>query len=178
MIRDSSRCRAIPPLVLVAFAVAACGGKRTILRAERPPSVPTSGDVRVGDCADPTGEGVFGDRPKPQHADRDLDGDEVAEIVVADRRLCTDAGNCHWNLYRTEGECHRYIGTVSAVSIQRVKPRGEDGFFGLRAWWNLTGNRRVLMQEYRFRRGGYRLVEARLCRITKDERVLCAEPGR
>ena len=117
----------------------------------------------------------MGDRPSPWRADRDLDGDGADELVVADRTLCTSEGNCHWNLYRAEGDCHRYLGTVSAVGIQRIRPRGEDGFYGLRGWWRLTSGGRVLLQEYRFRRGGYRLVEAFLCRQASDDQLLCQE---
>jgi hypothetical protein len=116
--------------------------------------------------------------PTPWRADRDLDGDRTLEIVVADRTLCTAQGNCHWNLFRREGDCQRYLGTISAAAIQRTPQRGEDGFFGLRTWWHFTGGGRMLMQEYAFRRGGYRLIEALLCRQEGDDRVLCEEQGR
>lgn len=155
----------------------ACGS-RALPPQSRPQPLPARPEVHPGDCADPTAHGVFGEQPSLWRADRDLDGDDVDEIVVADRTLCTPEGNCHWNLYRTEGECYRYLGTVSAASIQRLLSRGEHGFFSLRGWWRLTDDRRVLLQEYRFRRGGYRLVEALTCQQADDDRILCAEQGR
>ncbi len=163
--------------LLMSVLVSGCGRKRGTSPAPARP-LPVQGDVRVGDCADPAKEGVVGEAPSLDRADRDLNDDGNDEVVVAARGMCTKEGNCHWNLYRTEGECHRYLGTVSASGIQRIPPRGEDGFYGLRGFWRLTGDGRVLLQEYRFRRGGYRLVEAVLCRQADDDRILCEEQGR
>ena len=38
--------------------------------------------------------------PQVDHADRDLDGDGQAEIIVVDRAMCTADGNCYWNVFR------------------------------------------------------------------------------
>jgi hypothetical protein len=160
----------------VALQVVGCGGRGSV-RPKYPQALPVRTDVEVGECADPAKQGVIGRTPNLVRADRDLDGDRVAEIVVADRELCTVEGNCHWNLYRRQGQCYRYLGTVSAASLQRVGPRSE-GFIGLRGWWKLTAGERILLQEYRFLRGGYRLVEALPCRQTDDDRIVCAERGR
>lgn len=179
--RRASRARLVFCIgaALVALCMGlGCTGKTRGVGAAEPRLLPVSGDVRVGECADPAAQGVFGDAPALQHADRDLDGDGIDEVVVADRNLCTADSNCHWNIYRTQGECHRYVGTISAASIQRLARRGEAGFFGLRGWWNLTGGRRMLMQEFAFQRGGYRLVDALLCRHVEDDRIVCEERGR
>lgn len=166
---------------LAAGATGACLGKKRALGppiGTMGPPVPVSTGPNVGSCADPTSEGVFSDSPIIERADRDLDGDRVDELVVMDRTLCTSENNCHWNIYRPESGCHRYVGTVSASAIQRLSTRGEQGFFGLRGIWQLTGGGRVLLQEYEFRRGGYRLREALLCRFDADDRLLCEGDGR
>ena len=166
-------------LAWVALSLVACvNRKRSLAGPPVPRALPTRSAVQVGGCADPTRHGVFGDKPDLQRADRDLDGDGVDEMVVMDATQCTPDRNCHWNLYRTEAQCHRYLGTVSAFAIQRLTVRDERGFFGLRGWWHLTGGKRLLMQEYRFRRGGYRLVEALLCRQDGDDLLLCEDRGR
>ena len=161
----------------VACLAAACTRTRSPLRSPTPAAT-AQGDLYPGDCADPGKEGRLGDRPTLSWANRDLDDDQVDEVIVADQTLCTSEGNCHWNVYKKLGECHRYLGTVSAAYIQRIPPRGEEGFYGLRGFWRLTGGERVLLQEYRYRRGGYRLVEAVPCRQANDDRILCLEQGR
>lgn len=169
--------------VTIALAVASliaatgCGRKRGVAPSPTRP-LPVRGDVQLGECAEPDREGVMSEDPTPWRADRDLDDDGADEVVVADRSLCTREGNCHWNIYSLQDSCHRYLGTVSASDIQRIRPRSEAGFYGLRGFWRLTGDGRVLLQEYRFRRGGYELVEAILCRLADDDRILCEEPGR
>ena len=152
--------------------------KRTVGASVTAAPLPVAVGTEVGACANPTSEGLFSANPDIERADRDLDGDRVDEMVVMDRTLCTAQKNCHWNIYRTENGCHRYVGTVSAFAIQRLRTRGEGGFFGLRGIWNLTGGQRVLMQEYQFQRGGYRLKEALLCRYDDGDRLLCEERGR
>jgi hypothetical protein len=131
---------------------------------------------RVGQCADPERSGVVGKRPKLTRADRDLDGDARPEVVVADRNMCTAHGNCYWNLYsqdRSAG-CQRYLGTIAASVIDRLTRRGDQGFHDLRGWWQLSADSRVLLQEYRYRHGGYRVVDALVCRQEGDDRLLCA----
>jgi hypothetical protein len=166
------------PALALAVSTAACASSRRVgTRPRRPAAAST---VVAGDCADPDRDGVLSQRPTPKRADRDLDGDRVPEIVVADLKLCSEGGNCHWNLFggRPSGGCRRYLGTVDAVGIERLPERGEGGFHDLRGWWRLAGDRRLLMQRYRFRHGGYRVEEVLLCRQKEDDRLLCAEDGR
>jgi len=159
---------------LVALALVA-GCHRT--RAVQPMPVSTAA---VGQCADPSRAGVLSKSPHLHRADRDLDGDSTPEVVVADRELCTAGGNCYWNLFgedRTAG-CSRYLGTVAGSVIDRLVRRGEDGFHDLRAWWQLSSDSRVLLQEYRYRHGGYHIVEAMVCRQEGDDQLYCAEDGK
>jgi hypothetical protein len=152
----------------------ACGSSRAASSA-RPRPLPVTPTVRTGECADPDRDGVLGERPTLTHADRDLDGDGEDEIVISDRALCTPEGNCHWNVFHDQAGCLRYVGTLSAARVQRLPRRGEDGFADVRAIWYLTGENRLLLQEYRFRRGGYRVADVLLCRESGDDSVLCAE---
>jgi len=162
------------PLLTAALALGlALAGACTRTRTYGP--VPVSVG-RVGQCADPVRGGVLSERPRLSRADRDLDGDRQPEVVVADRRMCTAQGNCYWNVYtkdRTSG-CQRYLGTVAAAFIDRLARRGDDGFHDLRGWWRLSSDSRVLLQEYHYRHGGYRVVEAMACRQEGDDRLLCA----
>jgi hypothetical protein len=154
--------------------VLACGASRTASSAG-PRPLPVTPTVRAGECAAPDRDGVIGDRPALTHADRDLDGDGQDEIVISDHTLCTPEGNCHWNVFHDQAGCLRYVGTISAARVQRLPRRGEDGFADVRAIWYLTGENRLLLQEYRFRRGGYRIADVLLCRESGDDSVLCAE---
>lgn len=162
-------------VVLAVLALGACGRRHPVTAPGQP--LPVAPALPDGACADPERDGVVSERPALKRADQDLDGDRTPEVVVADRALCTAEGNCHWNLFRRQDGCYRYLGTVAAARMQRVPRRGEDGLFGLRTWWNLTGDGRLLLQEYGYRRGGYRVVEVLLCRQADDDRVLCAEGG-
>jgi hypothetical protein len=157
-------------VVVIALVAAACGGRRAAPTGPAPAS-----SVRIGDCADPARDGVLGASPALERADLDLDGDQVAEAVATDRNLCSEQGNCHWNLFARQGQgCYRYLGTVAAAAIEPLADRGERGFLDLRGWWRFKDGDRVLMQHYRFRRGGYHVVEAMVCREI-DDRLLCAE---
>jgi hypothetical protein len=150
-----------------------CGGAPPPARG--PGQLPPA-SVRVGDCADPARDGVISEPPRLEHDDHDLDGDAVKEVVTVDRRLCTPEGNCYWNLFagRAEGGCHRYLGTIEAGWFQRLRDRGEDGYHDLRAWWRFSADR-SLVQQYRFRAGGYQVVDALICRRVPDGQTLCAE---
>ena len=161
------------PLALV---LAACGGhtKRKVTAVP----VPT---VAVGDCGSPGKDGVMGASPDPVHADRDLDGDGAVEVVIADRTMCTPEGNCYWNVFVPPPDgaadaCERFAGTLAAVALEESGGHGEDNFVDLRGYWRLTGGGRLLLQEYRFRRGGYQVTDAILCRREGDDRLLCEEP--
>lgn len=146
-----------------------CGGK------DRRPKLAAVANARVGDCADPETSGVVSASPSLRHADRDLDGDRAPELVVADRAMCSGE-NCYWNVFTDDAAagCRRYVGTISGAAIDRLGRRGDDGFRALRGWWRLGGDDRYLLQLYEYRRGGYRLVEALLCRREADDRLLCA----
>jgi hypothetical protein len=158
-------------LIIVAASVGGCIGRKVVR--------PDPSTVQLGACADPSRDGVLSRRPQLSRADKDLDGDRTNETVVADRNLCTREGNCYWNVFSSgRNGCERYVGTIEAAVIDRLAPRGEDGYRDLRGWWRLTDDRRVLLQEYRFRQGGYRLVDALLCRELEDDRLLCASDER
>lgn len=156
-----------------AVAVAACGGGRRVTK-------PAPATVELGGCGDPTRDGVVSARPRLDRADKDLDGDGVAEMVTTDRALCTEHGNCYWNVFtaRAEQGCHRYLGTIAAAAIDRLGEKGEDGFVDVRGWWRLSGDGRLLLQQYRFQQGGYRVVDALLCREQEDDRLHCASEQR
>ncbi len=116
--------------------------------------------------------------PKSDHADRDLDGDGVAESIVVDRSMCTVEGNCYWNVFLSHaGECARYAGTFAAAALEPLSSRGEDGLSDVRGYWNLHGGRQLL-QSYRFVRGGYQLVEALVCRRGSDDKLECMDDER
>ena len=174
-----SRIRRVAPVAVLVVGAAACGGK------SRPPARVTdrpAPTVQVGACGEPERDGIVGVRPRPDRDDRDLDGDGVPEVVVADRGLCTAEGNCWWNVFRRGGEgdeaCARYAGTLAAASLEPLAARGDDGFADVRAYWNLTSNGRFLVQDYRYVRGGYQVADALLCRRESDDRLLCSEDER
>jgi hypothetical protein len=165
-----SPARASIPIALVFLAAGGCSRARPV----QPTPVSSA---QVGQCADPNRAGAVSARPRIQRADRDLGGDARLEVVAADRGLCTADGNCYWNVFTFDeaADCHRYAGTIAASVIDLLARRGEDGYHDLRAWWRLTGGSRVLLQEYRYRHGGYRMEEAMVCRQEGDDRLLCAE---
>ena len=144
-------------------------------RAKPTRPIPIS-TASVGQCADPSRAGVVSKSPRLQRADRDLDGDGKPEAVVADESICTADGNCYWNIYSQDASagCQRYLGTIAGSVIDRLVRRGDDGFHDLRAWWRLTSDSRFLLQEYRYRHGGYRMAEAMVCRQGEDDRLECA----
>jgi hypothetical protein len=146
--------------------------------APRPVPAPS---VQVGSCATPGRDGVVGPAPRLERADRDLNGDGVAEAIVVDRALCTAQGNCHWNVFvAASGEapdCARYAGTFEAARLEPLATKGDDGMADVRGYWNLHGGR-LLLQSYRFARGGYRIIEALICRRATDDKLDCADSDR
>lgn len=167
-----SRC-SITLLVLVA----ACGGKKA---ATTPRAMP-SPSVQVGACGVPGRDGVMGASPKIDRADRDLDGDGVSESIVVDRTLCTAEGNCYWNVFlappQGSGECARYAGTFAGAALEPLASRGDDNMTDVRGYWNLHGGR-LLLQSYRFARGGYEITEALLCKRDRDDKLECMDETR
>jgi hypothetical protein len=175
MRRATKRWRRVTGGMIAVLGLAACSAGR---RVPTHPALLPAPDVVVGACADPARDGVLGATPRLARYDRDLDGDGRAEVVTADLGLCTAEGNCHWNLFSRPGRdpCARYLGTIAGAAMDRLAERGERGFSDVRSWWRFGGGR-VLLQEYRFRHGGYRLVEALLCRPAQDgadARLQCA----
>jgi hypothetical protein len=135
--------------------------------------------IQVGACGEPGRDGVMGKAPKTGRADRDLNGDGVVESIVADRAICTAEGNCYWNVFvhpatTDPTACSRYAGTFAAAGLEPLASRGEDNMQDVRGYWNLHGGR-VLLQSYRFVRGGYQLVEALLCRRGSDDKLECMD---
>jgi hypothetical protein len=129
--------------------------------------------VQVGMCAEPT---------LGEHADRDLDGDGKPEIIVADRASCAVVGgdkqNCHWNVFKSStGECTRYIGTFDGSGLEALPQKGDDNMSDVRAYWAQPGGR-LLLQSYRFVRGGYEIADVLQCKYAADDRLECAETGR
>jgi hypothetical protein len=162
--------------VSIVVVVAAC----THPAAPRGPhamTVPTP-SVAVGACADPGHDGVMGAPPRAEHADRDLDGDGRAERIVVDRAMCTPDGNCYWNVFtQPAGECARFAGTFAGAALEPLASRGEGGMSDVRGYWNLHGGR-LLLQSYKFSRGGYQLVDAVVCKRAPDDRLECADTDR
>ena len=134
--------------------------------------------VAVGACATPDRDGVVSAAPRIDRADRDLNGDGIAEAVAVDRALCTPEGNCYWNVFvlpaGRSSECPRYVGTFEAGPLETLATRGDDNMADVRGYWNLHGGR-LLLQTYRFQHGGYRLIDALLCKRASDDRLDCAD---
>ena len=85
------------------------------------------------------------------------------ENIVVDRSMCTAEGNCYWNVFIApppgSQECSRYAGTFAAAALEPLAAKGDDNMSDVRGYWNLHGGR-LLLQSYRFVRGGYQLVDA------------------
>jgi hypothetical protein len=145
--------------------------------ATMPRSIPTP-SVQVGSCATPGHDGVMSAAPRLDRADRDLNGDGAAEAIVVDRSLCTSEGNCYWNVFVVppagSSDCARYAGTFEGGALEPLATRGDDHMADVRGYWNLHGGR-LLLQSYRFLRGGYRIVEALLCKRGDDDKLDCAD---
>jgi len=161
-------------LGLVLVALVAC-------QPRRPPAAPTpipTPSVQVGSCATPGRDGVIGAAPRLDRADRDLNGDGIAEAIVVDRSLCSEQGNCHWNVFVVpsagSADCSRFAGTFEGSALEPLTTKGDDNMADVRGYWNLHGGR-LLLQSYRFVRGGYHLVEALLCKRADDDKLDCAD---
>jgi len=162
------------PRILLILALAAC---HRAPRATSPRVIPTP-SVQVGACGEPGRDGVMGEAPTLDRADRDLNGDGTVEAIVVDRSMCTAEGNCYWNVFlappRGSQECSRYAGTFSAAALEPLAAKGDDNMSDVRGYWNLHGGR-LLLQSYRFVRGGYQLVDALLCKRAADDRLDCTD---
>ncbi len=161
-------------LCCIALAAVAC---RREPSDTTPHAMPLA-SVQVGSCATPGRDGVMGARPRIDRADRDLNGDGRPEAIVVDRGMCSGDGNCYWNVFvlpgASRGECARYAGTFEGRALEPLPTKGDDGMADVRGYWNLHGGR-LLLQSYRFVRGGYRIVEALLCRRANDDKLDCAD---
>jgi hypothetical protein len=158
-------------LLLVATACSRRSASSTTPRQMPTPS------VQVGACGEPGRDGVMGNAPRVDHADRDLDGDGRTEAIVVDRSMCTAEGNCYWNVFtpgREVGACSRYAGTFEGSALETMTARGDDNMADVRSYWNLQGGR-LLLQSYRFTRDGYKAVDALLCKRATDDRLDCAD---
>ena len=160
--------------ILLILALAAChrAPHATSLRVIPTPS------VQVGACGEPGRDGVMGEAPTLDRADRDLNGDGTVEAIVVDRSMCTAEGNCYWNVFlsppRGSQECSRYAGTFAAAALEPLAAKGDDNMSDVRGYWNLHGGR-LLLQSYRFLRDGYQIVEVLLCKRATDDRLDCAD---
>jgi hypothetical protein len=159
---------------LVGLALAGC---RREPRATAPRQIPVPA-VQVGACATPGRDGVTSAAPRLDRADRDLNGDGAAEAIAVDRSLCTPEGNCYWNVFvgppAGSPDCTRYAGTFEGSALEPLAGKGDDNMADVRGYWNLHGGR-LLLQSYRFVRGGYRIVDALLCKRAGDDRLDCAD---
>jgi hypothetical protein len=159
---------------LLLLALAAC----THPHGPSSPRVMPTPSVQVGACGTPGRDGVTSTSPRLERADRDLDGDGAPEAIVVDRALCTGDGNCYWNVFTSppagSGECARYAGTLAAAALEPLDGKGDDRMTDIRGYWNLHGGR-LLLQSYRFARGGYQIIDVLLCKRAADDRLECAE---
>jgi len=168
-------CPIVIPIVIAATLIAiGCHP-----RGSSGPRVMPTPSVQVGACGDPSRDGVIGTSPNIDHADRDLDGDGALEPVAVDRSMCTGDGNCYWNVFvrPKAGGCSRYSGTIAAAALELLATKGEDGMTDVRGYWNLHGSR-LLLQTYRFVRGGYEIVDTLLCKRAADDKLECADSDR
>jgi hypothetical protein len=165
---------------------AVCGAGVALAACHRalPPTTPRpipATSVQVGSCANPGRDGVLGPSPRLDRADRDLNGDGVAEAIVVDRSLCTAEGNCYWNVFvlppAGSSECARYVGTFEGGALEPLTTTGDDNMADVRGYWNLHGGR-LLLQSYKFLHGGYRIVDALLCKRAGDDTLECADSER
>ena len=168
------------PWVALAILTGACGPQRSPAAPDRPrvTALPPP-TIKVGDCGVPEHDGIVSAAPRLVRADRDLDGDGQPEPVVADQAMCTAERNCYWNVFRAapDGGCARFAGALAGAYLEPRAPGPGGVPASVRAYWNL-GGRRLLMQDYEFKRGGYILTDTLLCRREDDDRLRCTEDER
>jgi hypothetical protein len=161
-------------VVVASFASAACHSGKHV---SSPRVMPTP-SVQVGACGEPGRDGVMGSSPRIDRADRDLDGDGRPESIVVDRAMCSEQGNCYWNVFVApkpgSQDCSRYAGTFAGTALEPLAAKGDDNMRDVRGYWNLQGGR-LLLQSYRFARGGYQLVDALLCKRASDDKLECMD---
>ena len=162
-------------IFLAVVVLAGCGKKQTGSTLRMP-----TASIQPGTCAVPEKDGIMSEKPRVDHADRDLDGDGRVELIVVDRAKCDDNNNCFWNVFRQPrepGECARYAGTFAGSALETMTTRGEDNMSDVRAYWK-QNNGRLLLQSYRFARDGYRIDDVLQCKRGADDRLDCADTDR
>ena len=163
--------------ILGTLAVVGCHGSTSVTS---PRTMPTP-SVQVGTCGQPGRDGVMSSAPRSDRADRDLNGDGTVESIVVDRALCTPEGNCYWNVFVAppagSQDCSRYAGTFAGAALEPLGAKGDDNMSDVRGYWNLQGGR-LLLQSYRFARGGYQIVDALLCKRAMDDKLECMDEER
>lgn len=166
----------MPLRLVLLLAAAACTHAARATTSTTPVPTPS---VQVGSCAEPGKDGVMGERPRAERADRDLGGTGTPAIVVVDRGKCTALGNCYWNVFEPAraGSCARYLGTFAAAALEPLASKGDDNMSDVRAYWVEDGGR-TLLQTYRFVRGGYQIVDVVQCKRAGDDRIECADGDR
>lgn len=174
-VRPFDTVRGVSRWFLAISVLAGCHHKAVV----RDPRVLPTPSVQVGACGEPGRDGIQSAHPRIERADRDLDGDGRAEAIVTDRAMCTEEGNCYWNVFvapraGSPDTCSRYVGTFAAAALEPLATRGEDNMTDVRGYWNLHGGR-LLLQAYRFARGGYQIADALLCRRATDDKLECAD---
>jgi hypothetical protein len=81
-------------------------------------------------------------------------------------------------VFKTQpGECTRFIGTFDGGGLEAMAQKGDDNMSDVRAYWAEAGGR-LLLQSYRFVRGGYQISDVLQCKYAADDRLECAETGR
>jgi hypothetical protein len=87
----------------------------------------------------------------------------------------------YWNVFVVpptgSSDCARYAGTFEGGALEPLAATGDDNMADVRGYWNLHGGR-LLLQSYRFLRGGYRIVDALLCKRAHDDTLECADSER
>ena len=125
--------------------------------------------MQVGACARPDRDGVLSAHAPDSSAPTAISMATAShEAIVVDRSLCTADGNCYWNVFVAPpagaSECARYAGTFEARCAGAAGHRWATTTWPTSAATGTYTAARFLLQSYRFLRGGYRIVEALLCK--------------